>query len=483
VLALKTWQNKNPGGTREQYDEVLANKILDHEPGTPPDLIVLAGFMHIVSEHFLRVLGHETSLPSQDTPRVLAPIPIINLHPAKPGEFDGAHAIERAFQAFQEGKIQTTGVMVHEVIAQVDRGKPVLVREVPIYGSDTVETLEERMHKVEHEIIVEGARAVLERPVASQVIHNPWDDVITSPKVEATSVMSAQDPPPAPASDEQQEERPTHGSRHMREGSENGVNDRPQFSSVRDALASWGTTSAASTSSVPPVTQQRPRRRTSSRPTSMYASRESTLEVVRETGSTIKQASFPTAAGASDVTRGGEVSLQLSPIAGAPTFDTSILDATPDSALSGKTISVEALLLSSNGSSSTLPPSDMHVLYDSEVHAIVYRYKGGDGLVATQIFARRGIKTQRDAADSPQERRLVELSKRFSCKVIDASPGREPSGLSSLLGGYLITRQGARARFDSGNTQMYIVRAEGTDCFVDQIDLVSIHCERGTKIR
>lgn len=205
----------------------------------------------------------------------------------------------------------------------------------------------------------------------------------------------------------------------------------------------------------------------------MYASRESTLEVVRETGSTIKPASFPTRAEAAEKTQEEEVPLQLNPINGIPNLDVTALDAMHDSALPKKTISVEALLLSSNGSSSVLRTSETHILYDNEIHAIVHRYKGDDGLVATEIFARRGIKIQRDSADSPQERKLLELAKRFNCKIIEASPGREPSGLNSLLGGYLVTRQGARARFDSGNTQMYVVRAEGSACFMDQVDLVS----------
>ncbi|KAI9028672.1 formyl transferase [Hyaloraphidium curvatum] len=135
VFPLKPY--KDAGKTREQYDVDLADRIASQRP----DLVVLAGWMHILSDSFIQKL----------------PDIVINLHPALPGEFDGAHAIERAFEAFQKGEIKRTGVMVHRVIAEVDRGEVVLKREVPILDSDTLETLEERIHSVEHQIIVEGA--------------------------------------------------------------------------------------------------------------------------------------------------------------------------------------------------------------------------------------------------------------------------------------------------------------------------------------
>lgn len=160
VHSLKTYQNRNPGKTRDDYDLVLAERVLGEHP---PALVVLAGFMHIVSETFLSALGHQTSLatPPAFAKRPLRPVPIINLHPALPGAFDGANAIDRAYEAFQRGEIKHTGVMVHEVVAEVDRGAPIVVRQVPIYCGEALEALEERMHAVEHEIIVEAAHRVL----------------------------------------------------------------------------------------------------------------------------------------------------------------------------------------------------------------------------------------------------------------------------------------------------------------------------------
>lgn len=136
--------------------------------------------MHILSQEFLEILDGSVSPPearptpvSVDLPpspeqieeipkNPTFPIPIINLHPALPGAFDGANAIGRAYASFQAGEIKETGVMVHEVVREVDAGEPIVVRKVECRVGETLEELEERIHKVEHEIIVDGARIVLE---------------------------------------------------------------------------------------------------------------------------------------------------------------------------------------------------------------------------------------------------------------------------------------------------------------------------------
>jgi phosphoribosylglycinamide formyltransferase len=201
VCALKTFLNKHPGSSREDYDAEVARRVLDSRP----DLVILAGWMHILSDAFLDILNGVTppppppalpppepaSLPTQTEPipseasaspeeaaRFLDlpsppkgevplhqqfPIPIINLHPALPGAFDGANAIGRAYDAFNNGEIGKTGVMVHRVVREVDRGQPLVVREIEIVKGWTLQQLETRIHEVEHEIIVEGAKVVLEQ--------------------------------------------------------------------------------------------------------------------------------------------------------------------------------------------------------------------------------------------------------------------------------------------------------------------------------
>lgn len=87
---------------------------------------------------------------------------MINLHPALPGEFAGAKAIERAWEAGQRGEIKRTGVMIHELIEEVDAGQAIVTREVEIREGEGLEGLEKRMHEVEHGLVVEGTRRVLE---------------------------------------------------------------------------------------------------------------------------------------------------------------------------------------------------------------------------------------------------------------------------------------------------------------------------------
>lgn len=158
--------------TRADYDLQVARMVVQHGR---PDLVVLAGWMHILSPEFLDVLEGKTDVPPPTQPtsesstspsttptRISPPIPIINLHPALPGAFDGANAIQRAYDAFQAGEVSKTGVMVHYVVQEVDRGEPIIVKEIEIKQGESLEDLEARIHQVEHVAIVEATRKVLE---------------------------------------------------------------------------------------------------------------------------------------------------------------------------------------------------------------------------------------------------------------------------------------------------------------------------------
>jgi phosphoribosylglycinamide formyltransferase-1 len=120
---------------RIAYDEQLA--AIAKSFGA--ERILLLGWMRLLSQAFL---GH-------------FPGKVINLHPALPGMFPGTHAIERAFEAFQRGKIGRTGVMLHLVPDEgVDSGPVLGIAEVPILREDTIESLEERVHDTEHREVV-----------------------------------------------------------------------------------------------------------------------------------------------------------------------------------------------------------------------------------------------------------------------------------------------------------------------------------------
>jgi len=183
-LGLPPFLRDNPGTTRADYDLAVAREVLE----VHPDVVVLAGWMHIVSEGFLEVMRGVRVLPPSSSPSpesankdegagvseeegercVTRDIPVINIHPALPGQFDGANAIERGFEAFQRGEVDRLGVMVHRVIAEVDRGAPIIVREVEVHkGEDLKNDYEPRLHRTEWEIIVEGTKLVLDevRPI------------------------------------------------------------------------------------------------------------------------------------------------------------------------------------------------------------------------------------------------------------------------------------------------------------------------------
>lgn len=157
-IPTKIWSlaksRKQFGDSREKYDTELARLILDDGR---PDLIVCAGFMHILSPQFLAPIEE-------------AQVTIINLHPALPGQFNGARAIERAYEAYQENKIMQTGIMIHRVIAEVDMGEPILVREIAIEKADTLEDLQQRIHKEEHKAIVQATAKVLDSMPADTLV-------------------------------------------------------------------------------------------------------------------------------------------------------------------------------------------------------------------------------------------------------------------------------------------------------------------------
>ncbi len=131
------------GRARQDYDTDLAKIIKQFDAG----LIVLAGWMHIFTSAFLK------HYPNR----------ILNLHPALPGTFPGAHAIEEAFEAYQRQEINHTGVMLHLVPdEQVDAGPVVAQVDIPIYHNDTIEDLEARIHLVEHDLLVQGIRSMVD---------------------------------------------------------------------------------------------------------------------------------------------------------------------------------------------------------------------------------------------------------------------------------------------------------------------------------
>ncbi|MFN3200440.1 MAG: phosphoribosylglycinamide formyltransferase [Bradymonadia bacterium] len=129
------------GRGRSTYDADLARLVSSHQP----DLVVLAGWMHILSVAFL------DRFPQR----------VINLHPALPGAFPGTHAIERAWAAAQRKQIDHTGVMVHYVVPEVDAGPTLCTETVPVFRGITLKGLEGQIRTVEHRLLVEAVAKAL----------------------------------------------------------------------------------------------------------------------------------------------------------------------------------------------------------------------------------------------------------------------------------------------------------------------------------
>ena len=140
---------RDAGRSREGYDADLASSIATFKA----DLIVCAGWMHIDSGALI------DRFPGR----------IINLHPALPGEFPGAHGIEDAFNAWLEGRITRSGCMVHHVIRDLDAGEPIATKVVPFEIGDTLEVFATRLHKAEHELFVESTNIALQNLIKNPV--------------------------------------------------------------------------------------------------------------------------------------------------------------------------------------------------------------------------------------------------------------------------------------------------------------------------
>ncbi|KAL1302238.1 hypothetical protein AAFC00_002662 [Neodothiora populina] len=130
---------------RSEYDKDLAAMVLADKP----DIVVCAGWMHILMPTFLDPLSQ-------------AGVPVINLHPALPGRYNGAHAIERAYNDFTQGKTDHTGIMIHYVISEVDMGQPITTRRIDMKKDESLDQLEQRVHENEWELIVLGTKMAID---------------------------------------------------------------------------------------------------------------------------------------------------------------------------------------------------------------------------------------------------------------------------------------------------------------------------------
>jgi phosphoribosylglycinamide formyltransferase-1 len=124
--------------SREDYDKEIIKELKKHKVG----LVILAGFMRLLSPYFVEQYKNK----------------IMNIHPALLPLFKGTQGIKDAF----EHGAKTTGVTVHFVDEELDHGPIILQEAVNIDKRDTLESLEEKIHKVEHRLYPKAIKLFVE---------------------------------------------------------------------------------------------------------------------------------------------------------------------------------------------------------------------------------------------------------------------------------------------------------------------------------
>ncbi|MEO6503694.1 MAG: phosphoribosylglycinamide formyltransferase [Jatrophihabitantaceae bacterium] len=117
---------------RADWDAALAEAIAGHRP----DLVLLAGFMRVLS------------------PATVSRFEMINTHPSLLPSFPGGHAIS---DALAHG-VKVTGVTVHRVDAGLDSGPILAQAAVPVCAEDTVDTLRQRIQLAEKPLFLDTIR-------------------------------------------------------------------------------------------------------------------------------------------------------------------------------------------------------------------------------------------------------------------------------------------------------------------------------------
>ena len=114
--------------SRESFDQALATTL----ESVAPDLIVLAGFMRILTPEFVTKFYGK----------------LVNIHPSLLPKYQGLHTHQRAIDAGDS----EAGASIHYVTAELDGGPVIAQCRVPIVDGDNTDTLAERVLEREHKL-------------------------------------------------------------------------------------------------------------------------------------------------------------------------------------------------------------------------------------------------------------------------------------------------------------------------------------------
>ena len=124
--------------TREAFDAALLARIDLHAP----QLVVLAGFMRILTPGFVQHYAGR----------------LVNIHPSLLPAFTGVNTHQRAIDA----GCRVAGATVHQVTAELDHGRILAQAVVPVLPGDTAQTLAKRVLSQEHLIYAQAIRSFFE---------------------------------------------------------------------------------------------------------------------------------------------------------------------------------------------------------------------------------------------------------------------------------------------------------------------------------
>lgn len=116
--------------TRDAFDEALSAAIDSHDPDGHPALVVLAGFMRILTPGFVAYYAGR----------------LVNIHPSLLPAFAGLNTHQRALNA----GCAVAGATVHQVTSELDHGPILAQASVPVLPGDTASTLGARVLAQEH---------------------------------------------------------------------------------------------------------------------------------------------------------------------------------------------------------------------------------------------------------------------------------------------------------------------------------------------
>lgn len=137
--------------SREEYDRALLAEVLKHAP----DLVILAGFMRILTPEFVTPLYGK----------------LMNIHPSLLPKYPGLHTHQRAL----DNGDSEAGVTVHFVSAELDGGPVIIQARVPVLAGDDADTLGNRVLEKEHRIYPLAAHWFCEGHLACKGNHALFD--------------------------------------------------------------------------------------------------------------------------------------------------------------------------------------------------------------------------------------------------------------------------------------------------------------------